>query len=133
MRFLILTITRTSEVRQASFKEIGGDVWHIPASTTKASQQRRVPLRHEARYVIAIAQETGAKDQISTSPTGNPLSYAAMSQLMIRKELPYRSHGFLATFRTWVEEERNMPFEVKEAALGHKVDKGVIAAYQRSD
>jgi len=32
-----------------------------------------------------------------------------------------------------VEEQTDMPFEVKEAALGHKVDTGVIAAYQRSD
>ena len=35
--------------------------------------------------------------------------------------------------RTWVEEQTDTPFEVKEAALGHKVDKGIIGAYQRSD
>ncbi|MCY4301153.1 MAG: hypothetical protein OXC68_05370 [Aestuariivita sp.] len=132
LRLLILTITRTSEVRLASFKEIEGDVWHIPASTTKASQQRRVPLCSEAQSIITIAQETGTKNHIFTLLTSNPLSDAAVSQLMIRKKLPYGLHGFRATSRTCVEEQTDMPFEVKEAALGHKVDKGVIAAYQRS-
>ena len=61
------------------------------------------------------------------------MSDAAMSQLMIREKLPYRPHGFRATFRTWVEEQTDTPFEVKEAALGHKVDKGIVGAYQRSD
>ena len=28
LRFLILTITRTSEVRLATFKDIEGDIWH---------------------------------------------------------------------------------------------------------
>ncbi|MCY4300392.1 MAG: integrase, partial [Aestuariivita sp.] len=103
------------------------DVWHIPASRTKTNQQRRIPLCHEAQSIITTAQAAGATKHMFTSPTGKPLSDAAMSQLMIRKRLRYRPHGFRATFRTWVEEQTDMSFEVKEAALGHKVDKGVIA------
>jgi len=120
LRFLILTITSTSEVRLASFKEIEGGVWHIPASRTKTDQQRRIPLCHEAQSIMTIAQETGAKNHIFTASTGKPLSDAAMSQLMIRKGLSYGPHGFRATFRTWVEEQTDMPFEVKEAALGQR-------------
>jgi len=100
LRFLILTITSTSEVRLASFKEIEGGVWHIPASRTKTDQQRRIPLCHEAQSIMTIAQETGAKNHIFTASTGKPLSDAAMSQLMIRKGLSYRPHGFRAIFRT---------------------------------
>jgi len=45
----------------------------------------------------------------------------------------YRPHGFRASFRTWVEEQTDTPFEVQEAVLAHKVDVGVVGAYQRSD
>ncbi len=56
-----------------------------------------------------------------------------MSRLMEREELPWRPHVFRATFRTWVEEQTDTSFEVKEAALGHAVDTGTVRAYQRSD
>jgi hypothetical protein len=38
-----------------------------------------------------------------------------------------------ARLRTWVEEQTDAAFEVKEACLGHVVDTGVVGAYQRSD
>jgi integrase len=57
----------------------------------------------------------------------------AMGALMRREGLKARPHGFRATFRTWVEERTETPFEVKEAALAHMVDSGVVGAYQRSD
>lgn len=56
-----------------------------------------------------------------------------MSSFMKREGYEARPHGFRATFRTWVEEQTDTPFEVKEAALGHMVDAGVVGAYQRSD
>lgn len=51
-----------------------------------------------------------------------------MATLMKRQGLAYQPHGFRASFRTWVEENADAQFEVKEACLGHVVD-----AYQRSD
>ena len=56
-----------------------------------------------------------------------------MSRLMEREGLDYRPHGFRATFRTWVEEQTDTPFEVAEAVLGHVVEGEVARAYQRSD
>ena len=61
------------------------------------------------------------------------MSDAAMSRFMEREGYSARPHGFRATFRTWVEEQTNAPFEVKESALSHKVDAGIVEAYQRSD
>lgn len=52
---------------------------------------------------------------------------------MKREGYEARPHGLRATFRTWAEECTDAPFEVKEAALGHAVDVGVVGAYQRSD
>ena len=57
----------------------------------------------------------------------------AMSSLMKREGYEARPHGFRSTFRTWVEEKTDTPFEVKESALAHHVDAGVVSAYQRSD
>ncbi len=61
------------------------------------------------------------------------MSNAAMSKLMRDNGFVARPHGFRATFRTWVEEQTSTPFEVKETALGHVVDTGVVGTYYRSD
>jgi len=41
-----------------------------------------------------------------------------MSKFMRENKCKARPHGFRATFRTWVEEQTDTPFEVKEACLG---------------
>ena len=56
-----------------------------------------------------------------------------MAAFMRREGYQARPHGFRATFRTWVEEQTDTPYEVKETTLGHKVDTGIVGAYQRSD
>lgn len=56
-----------------------------------------------------------------------------MSAFMKREGYSARPHGFRATFRTWVEEKTETPFEVKEDVLGHVVDNAVVQAYQRFD
>ena len=61
------------------------------------------------------------------------MSDATMSRFMEREGYDARPHGFRATFRTWVEETTETPYEVKESALGHKVDGETVRAYQRSD
>lgn len=129
LRYLILTVARTSEVRFATRDEIAGDVWSLAAERTKSGVARRVPLVAEAQSVVELA---GAPYLFATY-TGKPLSDASMAKLMKDHGYAARPHGFRATFRTWVEEQTDTPFEVKEAALGHAVDSGVVAAYQRSD
>lgn len=132
LRFLMLTAARTSEVRLATFDEIEGDVWTLPADRTKTQTGRRIPLVKEALSVVELCR--GRSDQhLFPAYKGKPLSDAAMATLMKRNGYEARPHGFRATFRTWVEERTNTPFEVKEATLGHVVDMGVVAAYQRSD
>jgi len=133
LRFLILTVARTSEVRFASFDEFSDDIWTIPAARTKTGVEHRIPLCDEVRQILGIARSAESQSLIFPSPRGKPMSDATMSRFMEREGYEARPHGFRATFRTWVEEQTDTPFEVKETALGHKVDKGVIGAYQRSD
>lgn len=133
LRFLILTVARTSEVRLATFDEIKGDVWVLAPERTKTGREHKVPLTDEALAVVAAARELSDNEFLFPSHKGKPLSDAAMALLMKREGYDARPHGFRSTFRTWAEERTDAPFEVKEAVLGHLVDAGVVGAYQRSD
>jgi integrase len=133
LRFLMLTATRTSEVRLARFDEIRGDVWILSKNRTKSGNEHRVPLAGEALKIIQEARHHDAQEFLFPSPKNKPMSDAAMSSFMEREGYVERPHGFRATFRTWVEEQTSTEYEVKETALGHKVDIGIVGAYQRSD
>lgn len=133
LRFLILTVARTSEVRLATFDEIKGDIWHLSGERTKTGQERRIPLTPEAMRVVKAARKLSKGEFLFPSYRGKPVSDAAMSTLMKREGYEARPHGFRATFRTWVEEQTDTPFEIKESALGHTVDSEVVRSYQRSD
>jgi len=133
LRFLMLTVARTSEVRFVRFDEIEGDVWTLAGERTKTGQIHRVPLTSEALEVVDIMRRSAEAQHLFPSYRGKPISDAAMSTFMKREGYTARPHGFRATFRTWVEEQTDTPYEIKEAALGHRVDSNVVRAYQRSD
>ncbi len=133
LRFLILTVARTSEIRFARFDEIEEDIWILSGERTKSGQSHRIPLTEEALELVSNVRKSTRGDHLFTSLRGNPISDVAMSVFMKREGYVARPHGFRATFRTWVEEQSEAPYEVKEAALGHKVDSDIVRAYQRSD
>ena len=133
LRFTMLTAARTGEVRYARHSYIDGDVLTLPPEVTKTRREHKIPLSPETLAVIQIAKTKDGQDLLFPSPTGKVLSDATMSRLMEREGLDYRPHGFRATFRTWVEEQTDTPFEVAEAVLGHVVEGEVVRAYQRSD
>lgn len=128
LRFLMLTLARTSEVRLAVSDEIEGDIWSLAAKRTKTNESRRIPLVLEAQALVS-----GRSGNLFAAYKGKPLSDMAMTALMDRAGHRARPHGFRSTFRTWAEECTKADFETKEACLGHAVDVGVVGAYQRSD
>lgn len=133
LRFLMLTVARTSEVRLATFDEIEGDVWMLTPSRTKTGREHRVPLTDEALAIVKRCRELSPNEYLFPALKQKPISDMAMSTFMKREGYEARPHGFRATFRTWAEECTDATFEVKEAVLGHAVDVGVVGAYQRSD
>ena len=133
LRLLIVTLARTSEVRLAPFVEFEGDIWSLPGSRTKNGLARRIPLVGEAAKVVEHCRQQSPNGLLFPAYKGQAISDAAMATLMKRSGYKTRPHGFRATFRTWVEEQTETPFEVKEAALGHVVDSQTVGAYQRSD
>jgi len=117
LRFLILTVARTSEVRFATFSELEGDIWIIPPERTKVSKKHRIPLSDEAKLVVEQTRQEQDQELLFPTLRGKPMSDATMSRFMEREGYDARPHGFRATFRTWVEETTDTPFEAKESAL----------------
>ncbi|MBN4046440.1 tyrosine-type recombinase/integrase [bacterium AH-315-P15] len=133
LRFLIVTAARTSEIRFATFDEIEDEVWTLGPDRTKTGREHRIPLSNEATAIVQKARKSDEQKILFPAGRGKPMSDAAMSSFMEREGYKARPHGFRATFRTWVEETTDTPYEVKESALGHQVDGEVVRAYQRSD
>ena len=133
LRFLILTVKRTSEIRFATYDEIDGAVWTIPAERMKWPVEHRVPLTDEALRVIELTKQFEHSSLLFPTHHGKPMSDMAMSKFMTEHDYLARPHGFRSSFRTWCEEQTDASYDVKEACLAHKVDMGVVAAYQRSD
>jgi len=117
----------------ATFDELIGDVWHLPGERTKTGKEHRIPLTAEAMIVVEQAGDIATNEYLFSSYRDKPLSDAAMGKFMRTNGYEARPHGFRSSFRSWAEEMTDTPFEVKESALGHVVDSGVVGAYQRSD
>ena len=133
LQFLMLTVERPSEVRLASMRKIDRDVWVLPPDRMKTGKEHRVPLTPEALKVVQTARSRSGTDYLFPTAGGAPMLDSAMSKFMLENQCKARPHGFRPTFRTWVEEQSDTAFELKEACLGHAVDAGVVGAYQRSD
>ena len=135
-RFLVLTASRSGEVRGATWPEVDTDhaLWTIPRTRMKAGDEHRVPLSDAALAVLAEAQEI-ADDSALLFPSarGKPMSDVTLSKLLRENHVPAVPHGFRSSFRNWAAEQTSFPRAVMEAALAHRVADEVEAAYFRSD
>ena len=135
--FLILTATRSGEVRSMTWNEIKLEaaVWTIPAERMKAGREHRVPLCARAVEILTEARQLGDGSGLvfrGTRP-GKPLSDMTLSKLMRDLGMDAVPHGFRSSFRDWAAECTNAPRAVMEAALAHTVRDKAEAAYARSD
>jgi len=135
LEFLILTATRSGEVRNARWNEINGSLWIIPEGRMKAGIEHRVPLSNRCMEILEEAQNINqGSDYIfeGTKPD-KPLSENTFNKLMKELGLEVHAHGFRTSFRTWTQEKTHYPNEVAEAALAHSLKDSAEAAYARSD
>jgi len=139
---LILTATRSGEVRGARWSELDLDAatWTIPAERTKTGKRTGkphiVPLSPAAVDVFkrAKALRIEASDLVfHGSKRGKPLSDMTLLKVLRDLKEPFTVHGFRSAFRDWVAEQTNFPGEVAEAALAHTIPNKVEAAYKRTD
>lgn len=134
LAFTILTATRSSEARGATWEEIDleNKLWVIPAERMKANREHRVPLSAQA---IAILEQQPTRQGLVFPNGRRQLSDAATMQLLKRMKLHDKAtvHGFRSTFRDWTAERTNTPQHVAEMALAHSIGNAVEAAYRRGD
>ena len=133
LEFLLLTASRSGAVRLATWSEIEGDVWNIPAEHMKASRAHRVPLSPAAVALLDTVPRVDGIDYIFPGRGDKPLSDMSLSQCMRRMKIEGVPHGLRSTFKDWSSEKTNHPNEVSEMALAHAVGSDTEAAYRRGD
>jgi integrase len=138
LEFLILTVARTDEVREAPWSEIdlASRLWVIPASRMKAAREHRVPLSGAALALLEALPAGLLGDLLFTRPgSREALSERAMLDLLNRL-LPNRRltvHGLRSAFSDWAAEETGFADVLVELALAHKAATEVELAYRRGD
>lgn len=138
LRLLILTATRTNEVRFAHPEEFDLDakVWTIPGDRMKCEVELRVPLCDEAVELVRKQIETGAKWGwlFPGYKEEKPLSNMAMLLLLRRMDRTNITvHGFRSTFRDWIADCTDYPDSLAEQALAHTIGSMTVSAYRRRD
>jgi len=135
LEFLILTATRSGEVRNARWNEIKGSLWIIPEERMKAGIEHRVPLSNRCMEILDEAKNInqGSGFIFEGTKPEKPLSENTFNKLMKELGLEVHAHGFRTSFRTWTQEKTHYPNEVAEAALAHSLKDSAEAAYARSD
>ena len=136
LEYLILTASRSGEVRKARWEEVDLDTatWTVPADRMKMRREHRVPLSDQALQILAEARKwSDGTGFIFPSVTGRPLSDNTLSKLLREQGIPAVVHGFRSSFRDWCAECSNAPREVSELALAHVNSDRVEAAYMRTD
>lgn len=137
MLFVILTAARQGEVRSARWDHIDlvhGE-WRRPAELMKTRDDHTVMLSPAALAVLDRArQHYGAQGLVFASiRKGVMLTDAAIPKVLREAGRSETLHGFRSTFRDWAAEVRHdLPGDIAERALAHKVGTKVQQAYQRS-
>lgn len=135
LEFTVLAAARTTETREATWSEIDGDVWTIPASRMKATKPHRVPITARMREILDEVEplRTDADFIFPGDQRIEPLSRMAMLMLLRRMEESFTVHGFRSAFRDWAGDCTPFPRDLIEEALSHAVGNAVERAYRRSD
>ena len=143
LEFLILTASRSGEIRNARWDEISVSislssplpVWSVPADRMKAKRLHTIPLSTRAIAILGEAEalSDGSGLVFPGTNQGKALSDMTLSKLV--KELGFDAdvHGFRTSFKTWAQEKTDFANEVSEMALAHTIKNKAEAAYARSD
>jgi integrase len=143
LEFLILTATRTADVRGCTAAEFNDDfsVWTIPGIRRKgkrgAKVDLRIPLSRRAQVIAKeqVKQHGGMPFMFPGERETGDMSENAMLEVLDRMGYQNKAtvHGFRSTFRDWSAECTNYSNEMCEMALGHAINNQAEAAYRRGD
>lgn len=141
LEFLILTASRSGEVRGMTWAEVDrkNAIWTVPGERMKSKVPHRVPLSPRALRILE-EQEGQHEALVFPSPRDQvELSDMAITSLLRRlkahSDTPGRiatAHGFRSSFRDWCS-ERGYSRDLAERSLAHTIKDKVEAAYHRTD
>jgi integrase len=134
LRFLLLTATRTGDVRGADWSEIdlGKGLWTIPAARMKAGSEHVVPLPDAAVKILKAMAPASSGLVFVGERNGGMIGANQLNKLMVTLDVNGATpHGLRGSFRMWCA-ENGVSREVAEACLAHKVGNTVEQSYQKS-
>lgn len=145
LEFAILTAARSGEVRLATWDEIEGNVWTVPAERIKAGRRHRVPLSRDAYAVLDRVPRMAESPYVFPSPQeGKAMSDMTLSAVIKRMSRGgewvepstgrrITVHGFRSAFKDWARSCTSYADEVSELALAHVNDDATRSAYARDE
>lgn len=137
LEFLLLTASRSGEVRGARWSEIDLNTltWTIPPARLKVGKRTRSP--HVVPLVGRAVEIVAEMSTISSGPyvfygrsIDQPLANSAMLSLAKRLEPTITVHGLRSCFADYIGEKTSFSSELVEHALGHVIG-GVRGKYRR--
>jgi integrase len=136
--FTILNAARSGETRLANWTEIDleAGIWTIPAARMKMNKVHVVPLTEPALTILRRRWDLRISDAglVFSNHGKKPLSDMTMTKVMRDLEIARITvHGFRSSFTDWAAETTEVPKEVVDKALAHKLSDRVEAAYRRTD
>ncbi len=141
LRFVLLTLARTIEIRSANWNEFDlGDeepIWRIPEEKMKMGREHVVPLSSQALVVLKEVRRFTQGDKYVFHQANNPnMQMSANTMLFAMYRMGYHSratvHGLRATMSTLLNEKGHNP-DVVEHLLSHQGSNKVRAAYNRAE
>ena len=143
LRLVVLTFTRTTELRAArwpEFENLDGNepVWRIPAERTKMKREHLVPLAPQALGVLRQLRELPGSDaSLFLFPSRSLEKYMSNNTMLYALyRMGYHGratvHGFRAMASTALNEMGFRP-DVIERQLAHEEKNAVRAAYNRAE
>lgn len=131
LEFAIFTAARSGEVRGATWDEIDGALWVIPAERMKGGREHRVPLNQGALSILNAVPADIRRGLIFPGLKG-PLTDMALAMVMRKMDVTDATpHGFRSAFKDWAMDCTAFADEVSEEALAHSVGSAVRQAYRR--
>lgn len=135
--FAVLTVGRSSEVREAVWSEIdfANNLWVIPAARMKMRRDHRVPLSARAIEILQRQKEISVGELVfGGGVEGRPISDNAVVKTLRGAcgDDTITLHGMRSAFKDWCADCTDYPRELVEMSMAHVV-KGVEAAYRRRD
>ncbi|MGV8933194.1 MAG: tyrosine-type recombinase/integrase [Gallionellaceae bacterium] len=139
-RLLMLTFTRTAEVRGAQWCEFDLDagLWSIPAERMKAGEPHTVPLSKQAIETIKALQPlTGHLPILFPNRNDKDKVISENTVLKVIEVLGYKGrmtgHGFRTVASTYLNNLGRIRPDMIEVQLAHSEKNQVRAAYNRAD